>query len=781
MTITVERLRADDLDDPVGLGTPTPVLSWNVRSTGHSVRQAAFEVQVADDAAFTDLRWAPGLRAGEQPWTSYGGAPLQSQTRTYWRVRVRVRVGDAADALSPWSASAVLETGLLHPADWSVSWITHPDWVDGDDPSALPLLAKEFSLRANVRKARLYVTGVGVYRATVNGAPVTDAVLEPPYSNFAETIDYATYDVTDALAAGGNVVGVALGTGMAHVIDQPGRYTKLTGTIARPRALVQLEITTEDGATQLISSDRTWQATLGPTTRTHWFGGENHDARTADPLWDRAGGDRSGWVHAVELDWNPELTARSAPQIRVVEEIPAVAFRRPVDGARVFDLGLNIAGWPRLRVDTEAGREIRLIPGELLEPDGQVSQRHTGSPILDIYTTVDGPQEWQPNFVYHGFRYLQVHGLPDNTGTEAISGLVLRAANESSGHFACSDDLFNGIHRIIDRAVQGNMFSVLTDCPHREKLGWLEQTHLLFSVVSRGYDVRAYYRDHVRRMAEAQTDDGLVPGISPEFVVFDGGFRDDPNWGGAIVLTPWEMYLAYGDTETLRAYYPNMVRYLHYLQDKAEGAILDYGLGDWITLDDSTPRAVAATWGYHRIAVALSEIAAVLGEDADAATFRGLADTIGSAFHETFFDGRDSYGSGSQACDAFALDLGVVPGEARSAVVAHLVGSITAAGDHLTVGEVALPAVFRVLSAAGHDELIHRIASRTDWPSYGFQLVHGATALTEAWDGPTRGLSQNHFMLGAIDDWFHRSTGRPGSATRLGRLPPPADRADSDR
>ncbi len=748
MTLTVRRLRTDDLRDPIGLGNPQPTLSWAVRAE-RSRTQAAYEVQVAPDPEFSTLVWESDWVRSAEPWVRYG-QQLASRTRLLWRVRVR----DDHGVESRWSDPASFETGLLDPADWTASWITHPAWVDGPDPAALPLLAKEFTVSQAVRTARLYVTGVGVYVATLNGQPVTDAALEPPYSIFDRTIDYVSYDVTAALRDGPNVLGLALGTGIAHVIDDPDRYTKLTGTIARPRALAQLELTTVDGARHRIGSDSSWRTTLGATTRTHWYGGEDYDAGLAPSGWDEAEGDRSAWSRAVTVRWRPRLTARAAPHIRPVERIETRQVTRPVAGAHVFDLGLNIAGWPLLHVDSPAGRQITLRPGELLEPDGQVSQRHTGSPIQDVYTTTDGRQSWHPQFVYHGFRYVQVHGLPENASTSAISGIVLRADNEKTGDFDCSHELFNGIHRIIDRAVQGNMYSVLTDCPHREKLGWLEQDHLLFSVVSRGYDVRAYYRDIMRRIAEAQTESGLVPGIAPEYVVFEGGFRDDPNWGAAIILVPWEMYRAYGDTETLRTYYPNMLRYLRYLQSQSDNKILDYGLGDWITLDDSTPRAVAATWGYHRAADALSRIAGVLGEDGDAREIRALTGDIGRAFHDRFFDGNASYGSGSQACDAFALDLGVVPESLRLRVIGHLLDSIERAGDHLLVGEVALPAVFRVLSAAGADEVVHRIAARTDWPSYGFQLEHGATALTEAWDGPTRGLSQNHFMLGAIDDWF---------------------------
>ena len=213
---------------------------------------------------------------------------------------------------------------------------------------------------------------------------------------------------------------------------------------------------------------------------------------------------------------------------------------------------------------------------------------------------------------------------------------MLRAANERTGSFASSNQLLNSIHTIIDRAIQSNMYSVLTDCPHREKLGWLEEYHLVFGSIARNYDVAAYYRSLVRTIAEAQTPDGLVPDIAPEYTVFSGGFRDDPNWGGAMVLLPWEMYRAYGDVQTLRTYYPQMVKYLDYLAGKASGDILAYGLGDWIAFDQTTPLGVTATFAYHRLASAMGRIATVLGKTADAQRWTDLTARIGTAFNREF-------------------------------------------------------------------------------------------------------------------------------------------------
>ncbi|TXS39882.1 alpha-L-rhamnosidase, partial [Streptomyces sp. OR43] len=455
----------------------------------------------------------------------------------------------------------------------------------------------------------------------------------------------------------------------------------------------------------------------------------------------------------VELRGQP-AALRSAE----FDTVAPVSVAEPRPGIQVFDLGVNIAGRPRLTVTGPAGASVVIRPAELLADDGTVNQRFTGAPCYDRYTLRGDPggEVWAPATVYHGFRYLQVEGLPGDPAPDTVRGEVMRTANARAGGFSCSSDLLNGIHRIIDRAVQGNMFSVLTDCPHREKLGWLEQAHLVFPVVAGGYDVAAYYRKLVRDMADAQTGEGLVPGIAPEYTVFEDKFRDDANWGGALVLAPWHLYRTYGDTTTLRTHYPDMLRYLGHLHSRSDdGLLLHHGLADWIAFDNSTPRAVTATYAHQRIAAALGDIAEAIGRSDAAAAHRRLADRVARAFHTEFFDPvRHTYGSGSQACDALALEMGAVPAEEVTAVLDHLVDTVRAADSHITVGEVALPALLRVLSAHERDDVVADLLSRTDGPSYGYQLAHGATALTERWDGPTRGSSQNHFMLGAASEWL---------------------------
>ncbi|GAA2335518.1 family 78 glycoside hydrolase catalytic domain [Streptomyces cuspidosporus] len=628
-------------------------------------------------------------------------------------------------------------------------------------PAGLPLLAKDFTVPKGIRSARLYLTGLGVYDARLNGRPVGDAVLEPANTDFADRVQYATYDVTKRLRRGANTLGVELGNGIANVVSTADRYRKLYGNLSDPKLLAQLEITLADGSVERVVSGPGWRTALGPTTSSNWYGGEDYDARRELPGWDRPGGDRTGWRAAtvVAAPGTPaapaRISARETEPIRVTETLDATEVANPPQGSRVFDLGRNIAGWPEITVRAPEGTAVRAYPAESLK-DGHAHQSisNVGAPLWDGYTTAGGGAEtWHPRFSYHGFRYLELKGLP--TGAEvSVRGLALRTDNAPAGGFTSSDELLNGIHSLIRGAIGSNMMSVLTDCPSREKLGWLEQDQLVFPALAANYDMRSQLRKIVRDMADAQTPDGLIPSTVPDYTALPGAYRNDANWGGAFVLVPWQLYTTYGDRETLRAYYPRMKEYAAFLAAQVTDGILDYGLGDWFTPDRTFPRAVAGTYGYWRVTDTLSRIAGVLGEREDAAAYRERADASVAALTTRYYDAATgTFGGGGHGAEALALDMGAVPDGRRQRLLDHFTHSVEQAGHHLLLGEISLPAAFRVLSAAGRDDVIHEIATRTDSPSYGYQVVHGNTTLGESWDGGP-GQSQNHFMLGAVDSWF---------------------------
>ncbi|WP_435769562.1 family 78 glycoside hydrolase catalytic domain [Nocardioides sp. SYSU DS0651] len=628
-------------------------------------------------------------------------------------------------------------------------------------PEALPVLARDFSARRDVASARLYVTGMGVYRATVNGEPVSPDVLEPANTQHADRIPYATYDVTDKLRTGDNTWGLELGNGIWNVFNvpsDPSRYVKAAAGHGFPRALGQLEITYRDGTREVVATDEAWDSALGEVTFTNWYGGEDHDARRSLGRWNNPGADRAGWKEAVAVDaphGGTELVARVNPPIRQVDTLDTVEVTEPKPGVHVFDLGVNFAGWQQLTTSGPAGTKVTMRPGEKLLADGTVDMRSVGGNIRDTFTLAGTGQEtFTPRFVYHGFRYLQVEGLTTTPTTDTVKGLVLRASNESVGSFETSDPMMTDIHRIIDRSVQSNMYSVFTDCPHREKLGWLDQTNLVFDTVAYGYDVQAHYRKLLQDVVDAQQQDGLIPTTAPEDALFAGAFRHDANWGATLAVSSWQLYQWYGDDSAIRSHWPAMVDYYDYLSGRAQDGILSGGLGDWITpASPATPPAVTQTWAFKRIATHMAWIAAARGDEAAAKKYEAEAERIAAAFHERFFDDTTGlYGNGDQASQALALEEDMVPADLRQAVLDRFVQMVRAADDHIVVGEIGLHAAVELLSRERLDDVLFDWVQRTDGHSYGSFLKRGSTSLPESWSSAN--ASQNHYMLGAIDAWF---------------------------
>ena len=753
-SLSVEQysLRTEALRAPNGISTVTPRLSWRLLSSTRGDQQSAYQIQVASEyellKSSPDL-WDSGRVQSGDVNTLYAGKPLQSRDIGWWRVRA----WDAAGNASPWSDISTFEIGLLSPSDWTADWIANTQYQTG--VNSLPLFAKEFYVDCSVVHSRLYIVGLGLHTAQLNGRTVTSHLLSPGYNTYSKTVTYDTYNVTGLLLKGANVLGVELGKGAYDAEASPGRYMKWTTDPVQLKLIAQLEYTCSNGSAVVVPTDETWQSTLtGPRVESSWFGGEEYDARKAIPSWSFPSGDRSEW-DTVNTTSGPGgvLTGPQGPGLAIVETIKAASITA-VGSSFVFDFGVNFAGRYRFTFsDCPAGRRLVFLPSENITSAGLADQLTTGSPIYDGYTCSGSSSETTyPKFAYHGFRYIQLDNFTTTPALSGMIGQVIRQDNDAVGSLETSSALFNSIHRIIDRAIQSNSYSVLTDCPHREKLGWMEQTHLVYDAVSRGYDIQAYSKDLVRIIADAQTSEGLIPDIAPEFVVFSDGFRDDDNWGGALMSLPLKLYQNYGEIEILSTYYGSMQRYIDYLSSISGGSyLLDYGLGDWANFDPCTPVGVTATFGYQQAVNAMVTIATALGKTGDAAKYSTLQSHIRNAFHAKYFDSSSnaSYSCGSQASNALALDMGAVPPQYRTAVIDTLVASVRSNGNHVTVGEIALPSLFRSLQSAGRDDVLFDMMSLTTSASYGYQVVHGATSLWEYWDGVTGQGSLNHFMSAA--------------------------------
>ncbi|MBS1805179.1 MAG: family 78 glycoside hydrolase catalytic domain [Acidobacteria bacterium] len=698
----------------------------------------------------------------------YAGKPLRAAGTYWWKVQL----WDQSDAAGSWSELATFTMGL-QPDDWKAHWITADAHVLGTDPqkdaAAVPIFRHTFQTSGVIKRAILFVSGLGQYEALVNGQPVTDSVLNPGWTNYHKTILYNEFDVTNKLKIGRNAISVLLGNGMYNVPHTPNRYQKLQGSFGPPKLIAQMILTHADGSEEIVATDGSWKTSKSPVTFSSTYGGEDYDARVS-PGWEQPGFDDAKWAQAKVVDGpGGQLKAQQIPSIKPIQTYRTVKVTTPKPGVTVYDLGQNFSGWPEISVRGPRGSSVKLIPGELLTDDGLVTQRSFDGPVWFTYTLAgQGIEHWHPRFTYSGFRYVQVETTPASGSTAlpqvaSMTGVFVHSSARPTGTFQTSNSLFNRIHKLIDVAIESNMQSVLTDCPHREKLGWLEQTHLMGPGIFYGYDVHNLYQKMSADMQDSQLPSGLVPEIAPEYAVFENGFRDSPEWGSAVILSPWTDYRFTRDLDLLRNHYEQMQKYLDFLHTEAKDGILSEGLGDWYDMGPKPPgyaqltgMKVTATAIYYRDLSLMSQIASLLGKTDDAARYSSLASEVGKSYNrDLLHSDTNQYDTGSQTANAISLAVGLVPGERRQAVVKNLVADVRSHQNHVTAGDIGFHYVLESLNEGGHSDVICDMLSRTDPPSYGYQLKMGATALTEAWNSdPTS--SQNHFMLGHAEEWFYR-------------------------
>lgn len=636
----------------------------------------------------------------------------------------------------------------------------------GDPVYVTPLLRKQFEAPKRVARALAFVSGLGQYEMTLNGAKVGDAWLTPGWTQYGKTALYDTYDITALLRQGSNAVGLRLGNGMYNMNDDTRGGQQLR-SFGLPKAICQIRLEYADGTRDLIVSDRSWRVARGPTTYSGVFGGEDYDGRREEPGWDSPGFDDSRWKPALEVDGpggGLYGLSHAAPPIKLIETREPVKVTALRPDLVIYDLGQNAPYIPRIAVSGPAGTVLRFRPAEILKPDGSIDQTTMRPGKLITYTLRGGENEaYWPRFFYCGSRYWQADArAPDGTPIPVESvvkhfdGLLVHSSSEPTGDFACSDGLFNQTYSLILWAMRSNMVSIITDCPHREKSGWLEQIHLNGPGLMYSFDMLPLFRKTVWDMADAQQANGMVPTMAPEYFIYENGYRDSVEWGGACIYLPRDISRWYGDSSFIAQQYGMMARYLAYLGTKAKDGILSNGLGDWDGYgnDKRTPIPVTDTAYYHLAAQTMSEFAKLLGKADDQKRYADLADSIRTAFNKSFLDpATGKVATGSQSCQATALDLGLLPDSQRQAAFDRLLDDVQAQSFAVSCGEVGHPSLLRVLADHNRSDLVYRIHHQSDRPGYGWQIKKGETTLTEAWDASP--ISHNHFMLGHIMEWFY--------------------------
>jgi alpha-L-rhamnosidase len=790
--LEVEGLKCEYRVNPLGLDTPRPRLSWLLESRERGQRQTAYQVLAATTPDLLskgkgDL-WDSGkVASGESVQVVYGGQPLRPGQRVYWKVRA----WDHEDRPSGYSPAAWWEMGLLAPADWRGAWITRKraeplseDKMFEDDPG--PMFRKEFLIGKKISRARIYVSGLGYYELHLNGQRVGDRVLDPGWTTYSKRVLYSSYDVTDQVKRGQNALGVMLGNGWFNPLPlrlwghiNPREHL----TVGEPRVIVQLVAEFADGTSQTIVTDESWKVGNGPILRNSVYLGEVYDTRKEQPGWDRPGFDDSGWPQAARAT-EPlgPLQAQSAPPIRVTRTLKPVKLTEPKPGVWIFDLGQNFAGWARLRVQGPSGTRVRLRYGELLYPDGTLNgmtavcgQIKQGGPNYrydgigapktawqaeEYILKGQGEEVYRPRFTYHGFRYVEVTGFPGKPTLGALEGLRLNSDVTSVGSFTCSNERFNRIQQMVLWTELSNLFSVESDCPHREKFGYGGDIVAAGEMAMLNFDMARFYGKAVDDLADAVRPNGGFTETAPFVGIADEGLGDGSGpvgWGTAQPFLLWRLYQYYGDRRLLEENYELTKSWIALLQSRAQDGILDNGISDHESLVPK-PRVLTGTAFYYFNVRLFSNIARALGKEAEAAAADTLAETIKTAFNRKFLQpGTGRYDTATQACQAFAFYLGLVPEEERESALAVLARDIeTTHAGHLTTGIFGTKFMLHALADSGRADVAFRIVNQSTFPGWGYMLEHGATTLWEHWEFSDNTYSHNHPMFGSVSEWFYK-------------------------
>lgn len=753
--VTVTGLECEWTANPLGIECERPRLSWRLESEREGARQVAWQVLVATSKellkpSVADL-WDSGkVNCGSaMPFTNvvYAGARLSSCQCCHWTVRV----WDENGLLTEFAAPQRWEMGLLTPKDWAAEWIGYPAGRSGK----VLFFQHEFELRMPPVSARAYVAGIGYHELRLNGEKVGHSVLEPGWTEYSKRILYITHDLGECLMEGKNTVEVIVGPGW----------------LGMPMLKIQIEAVYADGTKDVIYSrgghsdaPKLWQVSDGPIVKSSIYDGEIYDARIEIDKWDTA---------VPVCPPTGRLVSQVNEAIEIVETLNPSGVGEPRPGVFVFDVGRNLAGWVLLRVQVARGTMLTLRFAENLNSDGTVDRGTLRSAAAtDVYIAAGtGVEEWEPRFTYHGFRYVQLEGLPGVPDSDTLQVRVVRSAVERRGHFRCSHELLNRIQEVVVNTEASNLHSVPTDCPQRnERMGWLNDMTVRAEQALYNFRLDRFYEKWLEDVADTQEEDGSITDTAP----FKWGKRPADPVSVSYLLTAWLLSQHSGDHRVLERHYEGFVRWTRFLLGQAENFILNVSSwGDWAppkefsipgsdgagAIASGTPGGLVSTAFLYYHAKLVARIAEVLGKKMEAEEWCSVAGEVGVAFNHRFWNGeKKGYGSNNQACNALALALALVPAKRIAQTVGNLVADVEARDFHLTTGNLCTKYLLETLTEHGHVDVAFRIATQTTYPSWGFMLANGATTLWERWELLTDGgmNSHNHPMHGSISCWFFK-------------------------
>lgn len=777
MMITIDRIRINYQDNPVGIRKIEDI-TWSFKSDERNVFQKGYQLQIAGDAAFSDILYDSGRvedHDSAHVTAEEMNGKLSSSAAYYMRVKADTTAGE-----TEWAASSFV-TALLSADEWNAPFITIEKEEEKDE-SRGSYLRKEIRLKKPVKTAYAYTTALGLYHFYINGVRIGRDELTPGWTSYNKHLLYQIYDVTENLREGTNTLGAMIGAGWYKGDMGFRRVRNHYGKKAAFSCV--LKVVYEDGGEETFGTDPEWKGIYGPVIFSEIYDGETYDARLEIDGWNENGCDDAVWQTVSEVPFNTSVLApQSGCRVKVIDKISAKRLFRTPQGDTVIDFGQNMTGWIEFRVKGKSGDKAVLNCFEVLDADGNVylDNLRTAKQTVTYICRDEKEAVFHENFSFQGFQYVRIACWPGEPEVEDFTAYTLHSDMEQTGSFECSDSDVNQLHHNIVWGMKGNFVDVPTDCPQRdERLGWTGDAQIFCRTATYLMDTYTFYRKWLTDMAADQLENGGVPHVIPDVLIGKAGddkiMKDGDHsaaaWADADVIIPWTMYLMYGDTAVIRKQYDSMKKWIGFMREHSEGNIWNYQLqfGDWVALDaeegsyfGATPNDLTCTAYYAYSTMLFAKMAAVIGETEDAEEYGRLYEDIKKTYQDTFFD-HGHLTAQTQTAQIVSLYFRLVPEEYRENVTQDLLKLLAKENGHLVTGFVGTPYFCHALSQTGHTKEAYELLLKDDFPSWLYQVKQGATTVWEHWDGkkPDGTMwspdmnSFNHYAYGAVAEWIYR-------------------------
>jgi alpha-L-rhamnosidase len=778
--LNVINLRVEGENNPLGIDSKAPRISWQIDCDTPNFLQFAYQIQVAENVEDYEnhLVWDSRKVISEQShYVKYQGKALNERVRYYFRIRI----WNKNNEVSKWSQSGNWEMGILDRNTWKAKWITQKS-NQHDQPN--PFFRKTFTITKKVKSARVYSTSLGLYELHLNGEKVGSDFLTPGWTNYEKWLQYQTYDVTSQIIGNENTIGVVLGNGWFRGGLNPFRGITHNIYGKEIAALIQLHILFEDDTETIICTDESWKTSTGPIQYSDIYNGEVYNAGLNLKDWDTASFIEKDWCQADILETKRNLVAQIGNPVRVLEKVKPVQLITTPLGETVLDMGQNMVGWMIFKVRGKQGQKVVLQHAEVLDENGNfyTENLRQAKQTIKYICSGEGEELYQPHFTFQGFRYVKIIGFPNDISISDFEGYVIGSTINKIGHFETSHPLINQLQSNIQWGQKGNFVDVPTDCPQRdERLGWTGDAAMFIPTATFNYDVSGFFKKWLLDVKkEQELRNGIVPIVIPNIL---GGSKiaGIAGWSDAAVICPWNLYLSYGDQGILEEQYDSMKNWLEYVHSQCNEQGLwnqEFQLGDWLALDGDpnspqdqrkggTDETFVANAFYANSLSIFVKVSTLLGRTIDAERFKGIKSTVIKSIRENYFTEKGTLTIQTQTAHVLALVFNLVEEEKRKSIADNLAKLVSQNNFHLTTGFLGTPFICHALSQNGYPDVAYRLLLNEQFPSWLYQVKNGATTIWERWNGiqedgtlfnPNMN-SFNHYAFGSIGAWMYQEIG----------------------